>query len=133
MITYGFNQRIKDKVIEDLNTLIKTAKYRYPEMKNRLTEEEIIIICDVFYDEFDKRGKAADFPQAMDLLFSNGLFSSVGEEIKFDFKCLELNKLVLIKFFNFLKIELIMRKIEKKLKELNETKKCKIKQFKKRR
>lgn len=123
IIENKFEEYVKTEALEKLNHLIYNIKLSFPELKDRLSEKELEIICDVFYDNFEKKYELNNYYKCLDNLISNSLYSSINDNIRFDFNCLKLNKVVLLNYFNYLKILKIMYTIENRIKQ---EVKCKI-------
>lgn len=123
IIENKYKEKLKEETIKHLLHLINNIKLNYPELLNRLSIEEIEIICDVFYNEFYEKKELYKYYECMDCLFANGLYSAILKDYRFNFECIKDNKLVLQKYFNYLEIIHILRKIEKRKKQEI---KCKI-------
>ena len=123
IIENKYEEHIKTETLEKLNQLIYNIKLSFPKLKDRLTIKELEIICDVFYGKFQEKYELNNYYECLDKLIVNGLYSAINENIRFDFKCLKTNKLVLLKYFSYFEIRQIMKTIEYRI--IEETK-CQI-------
>lgn len=122
-----YKEKIKIAMVEAIIQLINNIELYFSKSFNRITPLEIDIICDVIYDELVKKGHFDKYEKCIDVFFANGLYTAIDKNIHFDFKCLKLNKLVLLNYFNCFEINHIMKIIEKRIDEVT---KCKIIKFK---
>lgn len=122
-----FKEIVKTDTMEKIINLINNIEFYFSISINRFTKEELEIVCDVIYDELAKKRKLDAYYECVEQLISNSLYSSLDADIRFDFNCLKLNKLVLLNYFNYFEINHIMKTMDKKIKQEI---KCKIIKFK---
>lgn len=126
IIENRFKEIIEIDTIEKIIHLINNIELNFSKLVNRLTREEIEIVCDVIYDELAKKEKLDNYYECIDKLVTNSIYSSLESNIRLDFNCLKLNKLALLNYFNYLEIKHIMKIIEESIKQKI---KCKIIKF----
>lgn len=127
IIENKFEEYVKTEALEKLNHLIYNIKLSFPELKDRLSEKELKIICDVFYDNFEKKYELNNYYKCLDNLISNSLYIAIDRNVRFDFKCIRHNKLFLLKYFSYIEILIIMNNIKKRINEEIECQIVKIK------
>jgi len=123
IIENKFKEKFQSETIEKLQHLINNVELEYPELLNRLSIEELEIICDVFYDKFCKKRELHNYYECLDCLIANGLYTAILNNYRFDYSCIKENKLVLNKYFHYLEIIMILKIIERRKKQKI---KCKI-------